>query len=190
MEATCLSFNFKCYINSCFKKLTLRTDDSNSVTKFKVYLIMAEQMSQIGTSKINFLLYQEEIHTCNTCNQIKLMLYSNNIRSMRIVSCVPFEVYSWVQVISLSTQGSEASFEWSDGSAFDYIPWKGEKGPGDCVVLDPKGNWKHEKCSSSMDGAICYKSTKCKLSFPINVFTKIRYNRCTGLILTKIFIRV
>ncbi|XP_040827549.1 lymphocyte antigen 75 [Ochotona curzoniae] len=61
-----------------------------------------------------------------------------------------------------SHDGSEASFEWSDGSAFDYIPWKGEKGPGDCVVLDPKGNWKHEKCSSSMDGAICYKSTKLK----------------------------
>ncbi|XP_062043209.1 lymphocyte antigen 75 isoform X1 [Lepus europaeus] len=61
-----------------------------------------------------------------------------------------------------SHDGSESSFEWSDGSAFDYIPWKGQKAPGDCVVLDPKGIWKHEKCSSVKDGAICYKSTKSK----------------------------
>ncbi|XP_007183215.2 lymphocyte antigen 75 isoform X2 [Balaenoptera acutorostrata] len=59
-----------------------------------------------------------------------------------------------------SHDGSESSFEWSDGSAFDYIPWKDKKSAGNCVVLDPKGIWKHEKCNSVKDGAICYKSTK------------------------------
>ncbi|KAB0390228.1 hypothetical protein E2I00_002490, partial [Balaenoptera physalus] len=59
-----------------------------------------------------------------------------------------------------SHDGSESSFEWSDGSAFDYIPWKDKKSAGNCVVLDPKGIWKHEKCNSVKDGAICYKSTE------------------------------
>ena len=59
-------------------------------------------------------------------------------------------------------QGSESSFEWSDGSAFDYIPWKDKKSAGNCVVLDPKGIWKHESCNSVKDGAICYKPTECK----------------------------
>ncbi|XP_003796020.1 lymphocyte antigen 75 isoform X1 [Otolemur garnettii] len=61
-----------------------------------------------------------------------------------------------------SHDGSESSFEWSDGSTFDYIPWKGQKSPGNCVVLDPKGIWKHEKCNSVKDGAICYKPLKSK----------------------------
>uniref|UniRef100_A0A8D1FMK7 Lymphocyte antigen 75 n=1 Tax=Sus scrofa TaxID=9823 RepID=A0A8D1FMK7_PIG len=61
-----------------------------------------------------------------------------------------------------SHDGSESSFEWSDGSAFDYIPWKDKKSAGNCVVLDPKGIWKHEKCNSVKDGAICYKPTKSK----------------------------
>ncbi|KAM5280110.1 lymphocyte antigen 75 [Ctenodactylus gundi] len=59
-----------------------------------------------------------------------------------------------------SHDGSESVFEWSDGSAVDYIPWKSQNSSGNCVVLYPKGNWKHEKCNSLMDGAICYKSTK------------------------------
>ncbi|XP_057601089.1 lymphocyte antigen 75 [Hippopotamus amphibius kiboko] len=61
-----------------------------------------------------------------------------------------------------SHDGSESSFEWSDGSAFDYIPWKDKKSAGNCVVLDPKGIWKREKCNSVKDGAICYKPTKPK----------------------------
>ncbi|KAM6178871.1 lymphocyte antigen 75 [Rhynchocyon petersi] len=64
-----------------------------------------------------------------------------------------------------SHDGSESSFEWSDGSTFDYIPWKGEKTPGNCVILDPKGIWKHEKCNSVKDGAICYKPIKFKEEF-------------------------
>lgn len=59
-----------------------------------------------------------------------------------------------------SHDGSESSFEWADGSAFDYTPWKSQGSPGNCVVLDPKGIWKHEKCLSVKDGAICYKPTK------------------------------
>nr|XP_020037336.1 lymphocyte antigen 75 [Castor canadensis] len=65
-----------------------------------------------------------------------------------------------------SHDGSESSFEWSDGTAFDYIPWKDQKSPGNCVVLDPKGIWKHEKCFSVKDGAICYKPTKSKALSP------------------------
>uniref|UniRef100_A0ABI7Z057 Lymphocyte antigen 75 n=1 Tax=Felis catus TaxID=9685 RepID=A0ABI7Z057_FELCA len=61
-----------------------------------------------------------------------------------------------------SHDGSESSFEWSDGSTFDYIPWKDKKSAGNCVVLDPKGIWTHEKCKSVRDGAICYKPTKSK----------------------------
>lgn len=56
----------------------------------------------------------------------------------------------------------ESNFEWSDGSAFDYVPWKDKQSAGNCVLLDPKGIWKHKNCSSDGDGAICYKSTKCK----------------------------
>ncbi|XP_030885758.1 secretory phospholipase A2 receptor [Leptonychotes weddellii] len=61
-----------------------------------------------------------------------------------------------------SHDGSESSFEWSDGSTFDYIPWKDKPSAGNCVVLDPKGIWRHEKCKSLSDGAICYKPTKSK----------------------------
>ncbi|XP_045678245.1 lymphocyte antigen 75 isoform X2 [Phyllostomus hastatus] len=61
-----------------------------------------------------------------------------------------------------SHDGMESDFEWSDGSAFDYIPWKDEQSAGNCVLLDPKGIWKHEKCNSFKDGAICYKPTKSK----------------------------
>uniref|UniRef100_A0A8C4N9M0 Lymphocyte antigen 75 n=1 Tax=Equus asinus asinus TaxID=83772 RepID=A0A8C4N9M0_EQUAS len=61
-----------------------------------------------------------------------------------------------------SHDGSESSFEWSDGSAFDYIPWKEKKSAGNCVILDPNGIWKHEKCNSVTDGAICYKPKKSK----------------------------
>ncbi|XP_016049907.1 lymphocyte antigen 75 isoform X1 [Erinaceus europaeus] len=61
-----------------------------------------------------------------------------------------------------SHDGKESSFEWSDGSPFDYIPWKNKKSVGNCVVVDPKGVWKHEKCNSVKDGAICYKPTKLK----------------------------
>lgn len=67
-------------------------------------------------------------------------------------------------------QGSESSFEWSDGSAFDYIPWKDKKSAGNCVVLDPKGIWKHESCNSVKDGAICYKPTECKTWFQVAVY--------------------
>ncbi|CAK6448554.1 unnamed protein product [Pipistrellus nathusii] len=59
-----------------------------------------------------------------------------------------------------SHDGTESNFEWSDGSVFDYKPWKDKQSPGNCVFLDPKGFWKHEECSSHKDGAICYKSTK------------------------------
>ncbi|XP_006872105.1 PREDICTED: lymphocyte antigen 75 [Chrysochloris asiatica] len=65
-----------------------------------------------------------------------------------------------------SHDGSESNFEWSDGSTFDFIPWKGQKSPGNCVILDPKGNWKHEKCNSVKDGAICYKPIKSKEPSP------------------------
>lgn len=61
-----------------------------------------------------------------------------------------------------SHDGSESNFEWSDGSAFDYIPPENEKSAGNCVFLDPKGIWKYEKCNSVKDGAICYKSKKSK----------------------------
>ncbi|GAB1286358.1 Lymphocyte antigen 75 [Apodemus speciosus] len=61
-----------------------------------------------------------------------------------------------------SHDGSQSSFEWSDGSAFDYVPWKDPPSPGDCVVLYPKGVWRREKCLSVKDGAICYKPAKCR----------------------------
>ena len=46
--------------------------------------------------------------------------------------------------------------------AYGDIPWKDKKSAGNCVVLDPKGIWKHENCKSVKDGAICYKPTECK----------------------------
>lgn len=77
--------------------------------------------------------------------------------------CSFLKLYIRALVIFITfEQGSESSFEWSDGSALDYIPWKNQKSPGNCVILDPKGIWKHEKCNSVKDGAICYKSTKRK----------------------------
>ncbi|KAM7247234.1 hypothetical protein CapIbe_001187 [Capra ibex] len=74
-----------------------------------------------------------------------------------------------------SHDGSESSFEWSDGSAFDYIPWKDKKSAGNCVVLDPKGIWKHESCNSVKDGAICYKPTESK-----EVSSYTYSSRCPG----------
>lgn len=72
----------------------------------------------------------------------------------------------WAQgVHTVPKQGSESSFEWSDGSAFDYVPWNSPQSPGDCVVLYPKGIWRHERCLSVKDGAVCYKPTKRKTWF-------------------------
>nr|XP_012807954.2 lymphocyte antigen 75 [Jaculus jaculus] len=65
-----------------------------------------------------------------------------------------------------SHDGHESSFEWSDGSAFDYIPWKDQHSPGNCVILDPEGIWKHAKCTSIQDGAICSKPTKAEELLP------------------------
>lgn len=72
--------------------------------------------------------------------------------------------------LSFLKQGSQSSFEWSDGTAFDYIPWKEKKSAGNCVLLDPKGIWEHENCISVKDGAICYKPTKCKTWFHITLY--------------------
>ncbi|XP_036109661.1 lymphocyte antigen 75 isoform X3 [Molossus molossus] len=72
-----------------------------------------------------------------------------------------------------SHDGTESDFEWSDGSALDYIPWKDKQSAGNCVLLDPKGIWKHEKCDSYKDGAICYKPTK-----PKEAVSPTRSSRC------------
>ncbi|XP_012583650.1 PREDICTED: lymphocyte antigen 75 [Condylura cristata] len=61
-----------------------------------------------------------------------------------------------------SHDGSESNFEWSDGSVLDYKPWEDKMSAGNCIVLEPKGIWKREKCNSVKDGAICYKPTKSK----------------------------
>ncbi|KAM9033198.1 lymphocyte antigen 75 isoform X2 [Sarcophilus harrisii] len=61
-----------------------------------------------------------------------------------------------------SHDGNNSIFEWSDGSTFDYSPWKEQNSTGNCVVLHPNGIWKYEKCSSVMDGAICYIPKKAK----------------------------
>ncbi|XP_066135601.1 lymphocyte antigen 75 isoform X3 [Saccopteryx bilineata] len=66
----------------------------------------------------------------------------------------------WVGLSSHDGTGSD--FEWSDGRALDYIPWKDKQSAGNCVLLDPKGVWKHGKCNSIENGAICYKPTKAK----------------------------
>ncbi|KAM4859204.1 lymphocyte antigen 75 isoform 2-T2 [Thomomys bottae] len=66
-----------------------------------------------------------------------------------------------------SHDGRELSFEWSDGSAFDYIPQKEQPSPGNCVFLDTKGLWQHENCHSIKDGAICYKPKKAKALSPL-----------------------
>ncbi|XP_039769071.1 lymphocyte antigen 75 [Ornithorhynchus anatinus] len=58
-----------------------------------------------------------------------------------------------------SHDGTGSNFEWSDGSAFDYIPWKDKLHPGNCISLNPKGIWKHENCDSIKDGAICYRQS-------------------------------
>ncbi|XP_066202573.1 lymphocyte antigen 75 isoform X2 [Saccopteryx leptura] len=66
----------------------------------------------------------------------------------------------WVGLSSHDGAGSD--FEWSDGRALDYVPWKEKQSAGNCVLLDPKGVWKREKCNSIENGAICYKPTKAK----------------------------
>ncbi|XP_057361522.1 lymphocyte antigen 75 isoform X1 [Manis pentadactyla] len=75
-----------------------------------------------------------------------------------------------------SHDGSESSFEWSDGSAFDYLPWKDDKSAGNCVVVDPKGIWKHEMCTTVKDGALCYKPTK-----PKKVSSHLYSSRCPAI---------
>uniref|UniRef100_A0A8D0EGD9 Lymphocyte antigen 75 n=1 Tax=Salvator merianae TaxID=96440 RepID=A0A8D0EGD9_SALMN len=59
---------------------------------------------------------------------------------------------------------SDSSFEWSDGSEFDYKPWEYENShsPGNCFFLDTKGSWNRLYCTHHVDGAICRNSSKMK----------------------------
>ncbi|XP_053554324.1 lymphocyte antigen 75 isoform X2 [Bombina bombina] len=63
--------------------------------------------------------------------------------------------------IGLSNPGiNQAAFEWSDGSTYDFRPsaFSQLKQAGDCVFLDIKGEWKYNTCSTSLEGAICYRN--------------------------------
>uniref|UniRef100_A0A8D0HCU8 Lymphocyte antigen 75 n=1 Tax=Sphenodon punctatus TaxID=8508 RepID=A0A8D0HCU8_SPHPU len=57
--------------------------------------------------------------------------------------------------------GNKSNFEWSDGGAFDYIPWEFEnvQSSGNCIVLNITGFWIRKNCADAMDGAICYTSS-------------------------------
>uniref|UniRef100_A0A8C4PVU0 Lymphocyte antigen 75 n=1 Tax=Equus asinus asinus TaxID=83772 RepID=A0A8C4PVU0_EQUAS len=135
---------------------------------------MVEYKEEYNTTLPQFIPYEDGIYNViqkkmtwyealNTCSQSGGHLASVHDQNGQlfledIVKRDGFPL--WVGLSS--HDGSESSFEWSDGSAFDYIPWKEKKSAGNCVILDPNGIWKHEKCNSVTDGAICYKPKKSK----------------------------
>uniref|UniRef100_A0A8C9U264 Lymphocyte antigen 75 n=1 Tax=Scleropages formosus TaxID=113540 RepID=A0A8C9U264_SCLFO len=63
--------------------------------------------------------------------------------------------------IGLSTQDMGSSYEWSDGTSYDYTPgsFVSSDSKGDCVFVNTKGLWQRANCSSKQEGAICYNST-------------------------------
>ncbi|KAJ8255349.1 hypothetical protein GJAV_G00203860 [Gymnothorax javanicus] len=62
----------------------------------------------------------------------------------------------WIGLSSQDESGS--SFEWSDGSAYDYSPlgFSYSASKGNCMLINRMGSWVQSDCSSSQDGAICY----------------------------------
>ncbi|KAL1021872.1 hypothetical protein UPYG_G00019130 [Umbra pygmaea] len=68
----------------------------------------------------------------------------------------------WTGLSSQDVSRSQ-SYEWSDGTKFNYSLLSDSLGtsgsvPG-CVYVTPQGSWKRTKCSSQVDGAICYNTT-------------------------------
>ncbi|KAI1898277.1 hypothetical protein AGOR_G00070670 [Albula goreensis] len=64
--------------------------------------------------------------------------------------------------VGLSSQEKTAtSFEWSDGTTYDYKPRSFMPSPtkGNCVLVDRRGSWVQADCASMQEGAICYHNT-------------------------------
>ncbi|XP_010884822.2 lymphocyte antigen 75 isoform X2 [Esox lucius] len=72
----------------------------------------------------------------------------------------------WIGLSSQDASGSQ-SYEWSDGTKFDYIQpmFSGTEGTsnsdasGGCVYVTTHGAWKKKDCGALVDGAICYNTT-------------------------------
>lgn len=72
---------------------------------------------------------------------------------------------SWDNIsVSFSVQVSGSTFEWSDGTRFDYkasisdsleAPSSDKQEPS-CVMVTPAGAWVRTSCSTVLQGAICY----------------------------------
>ncbi|XP_066544718.1 lymphocyte antigen 75 isoform X1 [Amia ocellicauda] len=65
----------------------------------------------------------------------------------------------WIGLSNQDVDGS--SFEWSDGTAFEYRPWEftSSNSTGQCVFINTKGFWNQTSCLSVQQGAICYNVT-------------------------------
>lgn len=150
-----------------------------TVSKFKVLLTFCQ-------SKCSKFLDQKQISGIIARPKLTIFI-RKSLSLMSYHACILLifflKSHVWAQCLhTVLKQGSESSFEWADGSAFDYIPWKTQGSPGNCLILNPRGIWKHEKCLSVKDGAICYKPTKCKtwlwatvylLEFDMSVHTSL-----------------
>ncbi|XP_023695795.2 lymphocyte antigen 75-like [Paramormyrops kingsleyae] len=64
--------------------------------------------------------------------------------------------------IGLSNQNeSGQSFEWSDGTEYNYRPQEvpSQQLKDHCLSLSPKGSWEFVDCQAKLEGAICYNAS-------------------------------
>ncbi|CAH2305598.1 Hypothetical predicted protein [Pelobates cultripes] len=75
-----------------------------------------------------------------------------------------------------SHDGKPSSYEWSDGSQYDYIQkeFTQLEPTGNCVFMDTKGFWRTKNCTDFTEGAVCFKpATPLKLDtdYPVCPYT-------------------
>ncbi|XP_074685054.1 secretory phospholipase A2 receptor isoform X3 [Strix aluco] len=68
--------------------------------------------------------------------------------------------------IGLFTSDNGLNFEWSDGTKSLFTFWEDDESQafGSCVYIDTSGHWKSANCERLLQGAVCHKPPKKKLT--------------------------
>ncbi|XP_074729478.1 secretory phospholipase A2 receptor isoform X3 [Strix uralensis] len=68
--------------------------------------------------------------------------------------------------IGLFTSDNGLNFEWSDGTRSLFTFWEDDESQafGSCVYIDTSGHWKSANCERLLQGAVCHKPPKKKLT--------------------------